>query len=1390
MGVVNRDGALYMATGIDNSGLNRGLNEAEGMIGKFEQFAKRSGMAIGSYLGIQGMRSFANEIINVRGELQMLESSFDVLLGGKGVSGFMAELKKFAVDSPLSLTGVSNAAQTLLGFNIEAERVIPTIKQIGDISMGNEQKFQSLILAFAQMSSTGKLMGQDLLQMINAGFNPLSVISEKTGKSIGELKKEMESGAISSQMVTDAFASATAEGGKFYGMTQKQAEGIKGLQAQLEGGLQDAFNKIGQSQEGLISGGYNLAISIVENYEEVGKAVMGLITTYGVYKAAVIFVTQAEAGWNVVQLITYKRLLLVEKAQKLLNATMLANPYVLVATIAMGVVSAMWALGNSSTAAEEAIKKANEALTNGEAAALAEQKELVRLRVELERTTKGTDAYKKVKQEIIDKFGKYHTGLNEEITKVGLLTSTYDKLTAAIKKSSLARAKDDALKNISEEYKNNVHESLKEIREVVDELNGSDENKERLYRDLYDAILNGNENIIDTNTINRLNSLKEKRGKINKEEYDKEVNSLNFVNRALYKNEELYKAVVKAKKDNQKLTDEQAAINKLFPDDLEEVSTEAELAGDKFKSAADKYNEAAKKYNSAKKYFEYIDANKSMYSSEAWKAAKDEFEAAQKAYEEVSRTSIKQGETAAEKALKQQQKTADVELKLRNDTIKAELDATNAKLENRQKEIDLLDEGFAKEQAQLELNHNKELLAIDKRTQELIEREQERRRKIWDIANPNGSKTPYKTDVNSIYDIEANDREQIGISRGTSNQNYLKGTDDLLKTLLGKYQDYNAQRIELNKKYESDLAALEAQAQQNPSDTIDQAIAQLKKDWSEALSSINLDEFQESIDWSTLFSNLDKVSTEELVKLRDKLKTYLSSVGNSLSPQDLKTVTDAFENLNEKIADKKPISELKDGYLEYKSAINEVIEAKKEQAKYEENTPGYIKATKDLTAAETKRREGLVKMSQSINKIGSVGSQMVNSGRELTEMLTNLGVDVPEQVSKALDGIGQIMGGLEKIDLTNPASIISGAVSVISGLGNTIAGLFTGTHKTQKDTERLQEVTSKIEQSNEAINKLIEKRISLIKESTAAEAQYLNTLTQEDIDQQQRFIEDQFNNLQGNWLFAKKGKNNNLTLGDIMRRYGLSDLAEFTEWWESGGYNELLSQGFGIRDKEMWDSIINGWTELGEAAIEAEKAMKEAFTGTTFDALKDSLDDIVAQADLSFSDISSSFQDHMKKAILNMVKSKYLTEELEKWYNQFAEAFSDGDLSSNEADALQKYYEEIAKRANEMYNQALNLAGIESTDTRQASEKGFASASQDSIDYLTGLWTLSVEHTRNIKDNVKEVSSSINKLKENSDYILNHVQNIDENTENIRQDISGMREDISSIITHGITLVK
>lgn len=247
------------------------------------------GIAIGAAFTLNAAKDFISDCINARSEVQSLEKSFTTLLQSEQKAAKMiSEIRQFAASTPMDVSTLAKGAQTMMGFNIEAEKIMPLLRSIGDISMGDAQKFTSLSLAFSQMSATGKLMGQDLLQMINAGFNPLVQISEETGKSVGKLKEEMSEGKITVEDVTKAFISATSEGGKFHGMLQSQAQGMAGSFAYLRGAVADAMNDIGASLNDATVSGVNMAAELVKNYKTLGDVLIGLVATYGAYKAAVM----------------------------------------------------------------------------------------------------------------------------------------------------------------------------------------------------------------------------------------------------------------------------------------------------------------------------------------------------------------------------------------------------------------------------------------------------------------------------------------------------------------------------------------------------------------------------------------------------------------------------------------------------------------------------------------------------------------------------------------------------------------------------------------------------------------------------------------------------------------------------------------------------------------------------------------------------------------------------------------------------------------------------------------------------------------------------------------------------------------------------------------------
>lgn len=302
----SNNGDLYFRAGIDLDGFNAGADAMERRMhnvtstvvneaGQMDDAISRIGGAFTRIASAAVAASFVKEMVNVRAEIQSLEVSFRTLLGSEEKSlGLMGEIRKFAANTPMLVNDLAGAAQMLLAFNYDAEKLMPTLKALGDVSMGDSQRFKSLTLAFSQMSSAGKLMGQDLMQMINAGFNPLAVISEQTGKSISTLKDEMGKGKISADMVTQAFMDATSEGGKFYNMLEQQSKTVGGAISNVQGALTDMLNEIGQKSEGVV---YNSIIGVqhlIQNYQEVAKVLGTLVVAYGAAKAAQIAMNVAQ----------------------------------------------------------------------------------------------------------------------------------------------------------------------------------------------------------------------------------------------------------------------------------------------------------------------------------------------------------------------------------------------------------------------------------------------------------------------------------------------------------------------------------------------------------------------------------------------------------------------------------------------------------------------------------------------------------------------------------------------------------------------------------------------------------------------------------------------------------------------------------------------------------------------------------------------------------------------------------------------------------------------------------------------------------------------------------------------------------------------------------------
>ncbi len=236
---------------------------------------------------INGVKSVASAIgstMQAALDRQQLQVSFDVLTGSKEAGGKLTqELVDLQKNTILGAEVFKNA-QTMLGFGFKDTEIVENMRMLGDVSMGDAEKLNSLTLAFSQIRSAGKLQGQDLLQLINAGFNPLEAMSERTGKSIGELKDEMSKGNISFEMVQQAFRDATGEGGKFNNMLATIAQTDAGMKAQLSGAFEELKVKIGNAFAPLTHLGLKLGTKLMPILERmadvlavgVQRAVSGL----------------------------------------------------------------------------------------------------------------------------------------------------------------------------------------------------------------------------------------------------------------------------------------------------------------------------------------------------------------------------------------------------------------------------------------------------------------------------------------------------------------------------------------------------------------------------------------------------------------------------------------------------------------------------------------------------------------------------------------------------------------------------------------------------------------------------------------------------------------------------------------------------------------------------------------------------------------------------------------------------------------------------------------------------------------------------------------------------------------------------------------------------------
>lgn len=1072
--------------------LKQGLQDTQMQAELLDASLRRIGGIVGGVFTISQATQFVQTMIKVRGEVQDLSTSFEVLLGNKAQAEAMfSEIARYAVETPMQLGALAKGAQTLLAFNLEAETVVPTLKQLGDISMGNEEKFNALTLAFAQCQSTGKLMGQDLLQMINAGFNPLTVMAEKTGKSLGQLKEEMSAGAISTDMVAQAFADATSEGGKFHGMLDKMSKNTSGLISNFEGALEEMYNKIGQNNEQLINDAIKMGTALVQNYEEVGKALGALVIAYGAYKGAVIATMAINAISSFadnIRLVAMfrKELGLATAMQQAFNISCASNPYI---ALGMGIVALtgiIWTYTKANSAVADEQERVNK-LEEEQAKEIDNTRTAIEDKIRILQDEVATEGDKRVAFEELKKlmpsvFAKYRT--EKELL---------DDNTNARRAYNAELEREMQLKGGGNyTASTNTLADLRRLRSYVDKFSGEtyasvsakwgDKGKQeyaeyKRLRRQYDAEVKKSKGTFESygSALDGLISARVKATNSQAETariqaHKAYISRLSGMSREKLEQEKAYWTNV-ANSLRQSGKNWKVIEGEVAPISLEGIrsrlsSIVGRLSQMHHDAGRDYVGDAKKAWDKAKAEVEKIkknQRNRTLYPTEgeyltALRKANEEEKKAKEAYGNLGGDTTKNkpkkktntGLTPAEKANIERAKKDDAERAIKAQQEAQKSAQIKAEHDLRASEIARMKDGTDKRIAQNLLNYDREMEANRLRRLAWIEELQKLSDLEFEASNPDWRKQGKKRPIMTEKDLSVEQLAQLKRYETEATAIKIQADADAYKEILTKYRSFEQQRNDVRKQFAEERSAIEQAVDEKgnklSAEAIATALSEVAKKEKEAIKAINDAELstieKDSSLLVSLFEDASHKSISEIEAIIAKVRLLLDYLKMAKDEQGNATIKDDKGNVTKTITQKEMVGlGFTPAQLKTLSASPDKIKAitdalKALEGKVKSNNPFKDFAEKIKKASELLKK-GDIK--GGIALIGSAVAEFAPIAHEASDALNQIfsagseqGGSVGDELGTIIDVVSNLGKVAEGIFSGNPMAVLSGVAGLFS----------------------------------------------------------------------------------------------------------------------------------------------------------------------------------------------------------------------------------------------------------------------------------------------------------------------------------------------------------------------
>lgn len=1283
--------------------------------------------------GVTALKTFATELVNVRGQFQQLEIAFSTMLKSKEKADkLMSELVDIAAKTPFDLQGVASSAKQMIAYGSSAENVGNELVMLGNVATGVGSQLSEIAYLYGTLRTQGRAYATDIRQFAGRGIPIYEELAKVLGVTKDEVSGLVTAGKVGFKEVEQAFKNMTSESGIYYNLMQEQSKSLTGQLSNLGDAWDTMLNEIGKDTQGIASSGISAVKGLIENYETVGKVLLGLIATYGTYKTALIVtrITQdaLTARMELAILVTKAQTV----AQKALNLAMSVNPYAAIATVV--VVTSAALLNYASN---------------------------------LDKCKKGIDAYNKSVEEAARKEAEH----KEEIEKL-LSVAQDEQSSTEDRKEALIRL-EQKYPDIFKKYKTEA-DMLRDILNIKKQINEEDERRrnvsdqEELNRlnaeinKLNEAIKSASQSgagLSIQSLVNEKNNLIKQRDlkqeEVNKKRHDEILSDLSgYSNEQLQKEVDVRERLMKRLENAQKLGNS-VKNGKILNGILPGIKTNEQLQAEK-QAIERELNNRGKTNDETKNKKYWEDKKKeaeaardaldvSEKNSEEWNRYTQQIQEAQSQIEKYSDSSTILKD--AERQKKEQQQLAEELLQIRRT--------------NQQNEINLMEDGAEKKRRQIELDYQKEIDEIKKQ------------RKKWEDTQ-GGKLTSEQRDVLGNRASNAMQSREKGLAAitDTENQAAIEANERYLKN----YGTFMQKRQAITDEYTRKISEATTQGDKDI----------LQKEMEKALSSLDLEKLRQGINWELVFGDLDKVSKESLNKVKQQLRDFKNSDEyKNMAVDQKKVIDEALNNIQSTLIDKGGLlADLPEQLSELAKAQEELAQAQEEYNEAMKNGTDAQKeaATKKLNDAQKKQQNAQTNVQKSTDKttsnlisLSNVITQLGSNSEISLSQIGNLAGDVIDVFTEAGSKIGGIIGAafslLDAIGTQGLdgfiGNIFSSVFKSVGGIWDTLTfGGFSKLFGIGGNEKEVQDTINRLTDRNEKLQSAIESLTEEMKSSKGSEksvAEYNKA-----IKYQEEYNKNVLSKAQANAGYHSKHHSWAYYMGwseSDIQWIRENVMAEFTGtdslWQMSPEQMDLLRQNVDLWQK-MADSGKGGYGNsvvdaLGEYADlagnleELKEGLFEQLTGISFDSMYDSFIDTLMDMDASAEDFADNLSEYFMRAMLSDKIGNMYSQKLEDWWNRFGESMKDGNLSESERNSLQNEYMGYVNEALKLRDELAAATGYDkagSSSQQSASSRGFGTEmTHEDAGELSGRFTAVYESNLRIETAEQQQTVAITELR-------------------------------------------